>query len=60
MLQDASKFMRHSKRHTLTTEDINSALVANLKEVCPAQATHLDWFSFSDVEIGQGNEGQYR
>lgn len=32
-IQDASKFMRHSKRHTLSTEDINSALIANLKEV---------------------------
>ncbi len=33
VLQDASKFMRHSKRHTLSTEDINSALILNLKEV---------------------------
>ncbi|CAL8472209.1 g11751 [Coccomyxa elongata] len=32
IIQDASKFMRHSKRHTLSTEDINSALISNLKE----------------------------
>ena len=46
MLQDASKYMRHSKRHTLSTEDVNSALISNLKEVigcplCKADASKL-------------------
>lgn len=32
-MQEALKFMRHSKRVTLSTDDINSALVASGKEV---------------------------
>ena len=33
VVQEALKFMRHSKRVTLSTDDINSALVACGKEV---------------------------
>ena len=33
LVQEALKFMRHSKRVTLSTDDINSALVASGKEV---------------------------
>ena len=36
IIQDALKFMRRSKRHTLSSDDINSALIAKNKEVsCP-------------------------
>lgn len=34
IIQDALKFMRHSKRHTLSPEDINNALITKSKEVC--------------------------
>ena len=33
IIQDALKFMRRSKRHTLSPDDINSALIAKCKEV---------------------------
>lgn len=33
IIQDALKFMRRSKRHTLSPDDINSALIAKSKEV---------------------------
>lgn len=42
IIQDALKFMRRSKRHTLSSDDINSALIAKNKEVsspCPVLPT---------------------
>ena len=33
IIQDALKFMRHSKRHTLSPDDVNSALIAKAREV---------------------------
>ena len=33
IIQDALKFMRHSKRHTLSPDDVNSALIAKSREV---------------------------
>ena len=38
IIQDALKFMRHSKRHTLSPDDINSVLIAKSKEVCSASS----------------------
>lgn len=41
--QDAAKFMRHAKRGTLTTEDINNALRLRNVQVCLGKclaATH--------------------
>lgn len=37
IIQDALKFMRRSKRHTLSPDDINSALIAKNKEVSTPQ-----------------------
>lgn len=34
IIQDASKFMRHSKRKLLTTDDVNHALSMKNIEVC--------------------------
>ena len=41
IIQDASKFMKHSKRRVLTTDDINHALSMKNIEVC-------NWMLFDD------------
>ena len=49
IIQDALKFMRRSKRHTLSPDDINGALIAKSREVsslCTTQA-HPEGFQFT-------------
>ena len=46
IIQDALKLMRRSKRHTLSSDDINSALIARNKEV---SSTHISFVLSRDV-----------